>query len=374
MHHPPPHRRRLGAKHLIFVALLALLGSGGTFALVTTGSASAHRTPPSPSPSLPSAGEPSAGASETGAPPSSASPSSATPSPSHSGDHAGPVPEDFADIATGARAERPRNQRGASTGSFTSRCGRNTEGHRNPDNFIVTPGVQNGAHHQHDYVGNLSTDAFSTADSLRAADTTCGNGDKSAYYWPVLRDRTADENADDADGNVGRILTPARVSLSFRGNPASKVTAMPEDLRVITGDAKAFTNGPANARAQWTCTGAGGRVLTDKYPSCPRRSDVVRILDFPSCWDGTNTDSANHRTHIVFPDRASGRCPSGTKPVPQLRMRLTYDAPRAPDFAVDSFPEQLHKPVTDHGDFANFMPTDVMNRAVRCINGGRRCG
>ncbi|NGN67897.1 DUF1996 domain-containing protein [Streptomyces sp. A7024] len=370
MYHPPRHRRRLGAKHLILFALLALLGSGGAYGLAT-GSASAHRTQPSPSPSLPSAGEPSASTSPSGAPPSSAAPS---PSASHSGGHAGPTEADFADIATGARADRPRNQRGASTGTFTTRCGRNTEGHRNPDNFIVAPGVQNGAHHQHDYVGNVSTDAFSTADSLRAADTTCANGDKSTYFWPVLRDRTAADNADDPDGNAGRILTPTRVSLTFRGNPAAKVTKMPEDLRVITGDAKAFTNGPANARAQWTCTGAGGRVLTDKYPICPEDSRVVRVLDFPSCWDGANTDSANHRTHIVFPDRATGRCPSGTKPVPQLRMRLTYDAPEAPDFAVDSFPEQLHKPVTDHGDFANFMPTAVMDRAVRCINGGRRCG
>ncbi len=55
-------------------------------------------------------------------------------------------------------------------------------------------------------------------------------------------------------------------------------------------------------------------------------------------------------------------------------MRLTYAVtPRPRAFALDSFPEQLRKPVTDHADFANFMPRDLMARAVACINSGRRC-
>jgi hypothetical protein len=44
-----------------------------------------------------------------------------------------------------------------------------------------------GAQHLHDYVGNLSTDADSNNKSLEAAGTTCKNGDKSAYFWPVVR-------------------------------------------------------------------------------------------------------------------------------------------------------------------------------------------
>ncbi|MEV6109976.1 DUF1996 domain-containing protein [Streptomyces sp. NPDC051940] len=346
----------MAAPHLILIALLTLLASGGAFATLTDRASAGRTAHPAPSPSAP---EPTPAATGTphhtpGEPPTSA---------------------DFADIRTAPRAApRPRNRRGASTGTFTSRCGRNTEGHRNPDNFIVAPGVANGAHHVHDYVGNLSTDAFSTDDSLRAADTTCTNGDKSTYFWPVLRDITATDDGADPDLNTGRVLTPARVTLTFRGNPTAKVTAMPEGLRAITGDARAFTNGGANARAQWTCTGFGDRVLTDRYPVCPGTSQVVRVLDFPSCWDGTGTDSANHRAHLVFPDRATGACPAGTKPVPQLRIRLAYDAPDAPGFALDSFPEQLHKPVTDHADFAAFLPPGLMERAVRCVNSGRHCG
>jgi hypothetical protein len=147
---------------------------------------------------------------------------------------------------------------------------------------------------------------------------------------------------------------------------------MPRFIRVITGDAKATTNGPTNARAQWTCTGFNNR-LTTKYPLCPRGSQVQRVLVMPSCWDGTNADSANHRAHIVFPDKATGACPEGTKAVPQLRLTLTYRVPSGRSFAVDSFPDQLHNPLTDHADFVNVMPDSLMRTVVDCINSGRNC-
>ncbi|MFI7450891.1 DUF1996 domain-containing protein [Nonomuraea sp. NPDC049714] len=312
----------------------------------------------------------------TGTPSPSASPS---PSPSPTGGEEnecadlGPFVTDFVNIR-----QIPPNQNGArigrsgSRGSFVSACGTNGNGHNNPDNFIVAPGVRNGAHHLHDYVGNLSADAFSTDESLAAAGTTCRRGDQSTYFWPVLRNRQVDANTEDPDGNVGQVLRPRSVTLQFRGNATSRVVAMPRFLRIIMGDAKAATNGTANARAGWSCTGFTNRVSPDKYPLCPRGSQVARILDFPSCWDGQNTDSANHRSHIVFPDQ-NGACPQGTRAVPQLHMVLTYSVPPGPSFAVDAFPEQLHNPVTDHADFVNVMPESLMNFAVNCINRGRRC-
>ena len=42
-------------------------------------------------------------------------------------------------------------------------------------------------------------------------------------------------------------------------------------------------------------------------------------------------------------------------------------------YALDSFPEQLHNPITDHGDFVNVMPRQLMRFAVFCINSGKRC-
>src|SRR3954451_3730011 len=105
-------------------------------------------------------------------------------------------PSFFVDITkVKANVKKPKEQNGASTGTFTVDCGENQNGHFNPDNFIAQPGVKNGAQHLHDYVGNLSTNAASNNKSLLAAGTTCKNGDRSAYFWPVVRIDTGDEEA-----------------------------------------------------------------------------------------------------------------------------------------------------------------------------------
>ncbi|WP_206791481.1 DUF1996 domain-containing protein [Amycolatopsis sp. MtRt-6] len=395
-------------------------------------------------------------------------------------------------------------------GSFTVDCGTNADGaHHNPDNFIAQPGIKNGAQHLHDYVGNVTTDADSSLKSLLAGDTTCKNGDQSAYFWPVIRidredeaanksknqqaqqeqqgktgDVQEDKSAQDAkdaqeqnqrerrgqgggrtglsaqqqgdqnDGqqqdrqrrqrdqeqnnqqqdqnqndrnqnnqqdqnqqqdqnnqqdknenqqnqnqqnqnqgqqeeelggpqgeneevgdNDGEIIEPEVAELKFIGGGAQNVVAMPLGLKILYGDAKQSTNGPANARPSWTCTGFEDR-LTDKYPICPQGSKVQRIHAFPNCWDGKNTDSENHRTHIVFADQ-QGKCPQGFKNVPQLQITLVYDIPQDvqvnKQYKVDAFAQEEHNPRSDHDDFANVMSNQIMGRLVNCINSGRTC-
>ena len=295
--------------------------------------------------------------------------------------HPGPVAADYVPIGAAPTVGRaPRPGPAASTGSYTSRCGRNTDGHRNSDNFITSPRLPNGAHHVHDYVGNTSTDRYSTNESLAAASTTCQRGDKSVYFWPVLRDiRSSGEDADrpggGRDGNQGRILSPDDVSVEFLGNPQASVVSMPRFLRVVTGDAKAVTNGPlaSKARARWTCSGTPGRASFTHYPLCPAGQLVERIGEYPSCWSGTDTDSENHRTHVTFPDPATGACPTGTVPIPRLRITVAYSVPPGRSFAVDTFPDQQRKAVTDHFDFENLMPDSLMRFVVDCINSGRTC-
>ncbi|MFF3559286.1 DUF1996 domain-containing protein [Streptomyces sp. NPDC002574] len=302
----------------------------------------------------------------------------------------GPVAADYADIMS-VPSDAPRSPRptDASPGTFTTDCGVNAGGLFNSDNIIVAPGVTNGAHHFHDYVGNQANNGLATIDDLAKAETSCKDqGDRSSYYWPVLRlqngtvERDAEAPGGGTEGNAGQIVTPKQVTLTFVGNPLTKVTPMPRLLRIITGDAKAFVNGPANANASWSCTGHEDRQLKDKYPLCPSGSDVVRTFRFQSCWDGRNVDSANHRTHVAFADPA-GNCPQGFVAIPQLVQRIVYDvdAPSLADggrsvplFAVDSFPENLHKPITDHGDFINIFDEKLMQEAADCINEGRTCG
>jgi hypothetical protein len=289
-----------------------------------------------------------------------------------------PKANDFIDInkVKPNRQQQQNAGKNGSAGTFTTECG-NKANHQNSDNVIAAPGVQDGAQHTHDYVGNDSTDANSDDDSLAAAGTSCKNqDDKSTYFWPVIRDLNKDGNdankqGGGKDGNFGQILEPQSAKLQFVGNAKSQVTAMPQGLRILDGNAKAVSQNGDNAKKTWTCTGFEDR-LTDKYPICPQGSQVERIHEFPNCWDGQNTDSDDHRSHIVDANN-DGSCPKGFQAVPQLQVTLTYNVPQNNNFAVDGFPEELHKPQTDHDDFINVMSDNLMNQVVDCINNGQNC-
>lgn len=278
------------------------------------------------------------------------------------------------DVAT--TVERAPRRADASTGTFSISCGNNADRHLNADNPVMSAGTPAGAHHTHEYVGNKSADYRSTNESLAASQTTCDNGDLSAYFWPVLRltDTTGhDEHAagGGTHGNTGEVVPPKQVKVEYRGNPASKVLPMPRFLRMITGDPMAYTHDYGDrVRAKWSCTSHPERHTT-KYPICDN-GGVVRTFEFASCWDGGNVDSASHRTHVVFPS-AGGVCPAKTFPVPQLRLTVTYDVPEGRPFAIDSFPDQLRDPASDHAMFINVMPASMMNELVRCVNEGRSC-
>ncbi|MFG1925852.1 DUF1996 domain-containing protein [Cryptosporangium sp. NPDC048952] len=282
---------------------------------------------------------------------------------------------DYIDIRQVQPKQQQRIGRAGSSGTFSVRC--SLQNRHNSDNYIAAPGIGNGAHHVHDYTGNTTTDANSTDESLAAAGTTCNKGDKSPYFWPVIRDVTADTTTRfpgelEEDLNTGALLKP-RFTIQFQGNPKSKVTAMPEFLRVLAGDAKSSVNGGANQRAQFTCQGFTNRISTDKYTLCPNGRGFTRIGEFPSCWDGQNTDTANHRDHMKYPD-AQGNCPaSNPVVVPKLVITMIYNVKPGPTFRLDSFPESTHEPISDHNDFENVMPQNVMNQLVQCLNTGRRC-
>ena len=114
--------------------------------------------------------------------------------------------------------QNPRPAAGASTGRFTVDCGTNGNGKFSPDNPVAQPGIRNGAEHVHDFVGNLAITANSSDADLDASGTTCRNGDKSSYFWPVVRiDKTvrggkpgpAGPGPDPADGRLPLGRQPA---------------------------------------------------------------------------------------------------------------------------------------------------------------------
>ncbi|MBM2616631.1 DUF1996 domain-containing protein [Actinoplanes sp. LDG1-06] len=276
----------------------------------------------------------------------------------------GPYAIDMADA--GPVAAEPPATAGASTGTYVWNCGRNEGGHRNTANIVVTPLRPGPAHHLHDYVGNLGVRDDSTVDSLAGRPTTCTNGDASSYYWPVLRYVLAGH-----DQHGGPVQVPVSLTMTFLGNPRGPVLAMPRLLRVQVGDAYGHTNGGQHARAWWTCSDTLDRQ-TMRYPACEDGAQVVRIFDFPSCWDGRQLDSPGHRQQVVFPT-AGGGCPVGTFAVPRLRITMNYAVPSGTRYQIDAFDGQDNDPGTDHGFMVNLMPDTLMKRVVTCLNQGKTC-
>ncbi len=261
-----------------------------------------------------------------------------------------------------------------SGGSYSVRCA--LSDHKNSDNPIIAPGVRNGAQHTHDYAGNESTNFASEEETLEESSTTCTNGDRSPIFWPVLRDLRGvgpDVGVDGGslDGNVGSFIAPDTIDITFHGHGSRRTQAMPLNMVLVTGSAKAGTNDGEGANAKYSCSGSGR--LTDLYPICPAGSALMRVFDFPSCWNGEDLDSEDHTTHIVYPDE-DGECADDLIPVPALRITVGYeDPPPGRLFAIDSFPEQQHDPVTDHTLLEYLSSERRAQEGAECINAARRC-
>lgn len=124
-------------------------------------------------------------------------------------------------------------------------------------------------------------------------------------------------------------------------NPTGKITAFPEGFQMISGDKnqRNFTwPVPDNDKSSWTTAQKSQFALSQKalgfncmnYAAAPEASlyrhflpdkdyldanclDGIRLeLMFPSCWNGKDLDSDDHRSHVAFPDMVmSGSCPEG---------------------------------------------------------------
>jgi len=255
--------------------------------------------------------------------------------------------------------DRDKRLGAAPNGQFSNAC---QVSHQNTDNFIVSPEVVDGAQHLHDYFGNTTTNAFSTLDNLQEGRSTCANGEDASAYWvpALLKDN--------------RPVEPDQAQMIMRGynKDVGTVVGMPRGLAMITGNAKATK--AADSNAQFACTGAENE-RSKTFPNCRGGSRLVRIQDFPSCWDGKNLDSADHRSHVVFTG-ANGRCPkSNPVPLPRLRYRFVYPVGgSAKGLSLGSFPEAGGLSFSDHADFFNLNDNTQMRQRVRdCINAGRRC-
>ncbi|MCD2191315.1 DUF1996 domain-containing protein [Actinomycetospora soli] len=283
--------------------------------------------------------------------------------------------DEYTDVSQVASNQQVGQGGQFSGGSYSFSCP--LSDHHNSDNFIIAPGKRNGAQHTHDYAGNNSTNAASGTDqsTLEESSTTCTNGDKSPIFWPVMRDLAGvgpdvGQDGGSLDGNVGSFIEPTAVDYTLHGHGTRAVSPMPLNITLVTGSAKAASTGKGS-NAKFACASSPDRV-SDKYIACPAGDQMQRVYDFPSCWNGKDLDSKTHTDHLTYPDQ-DGECPTDKTPVPALRITVGYQDLPGRSYAIDSFPEQQHNPVTDHALLEYLSSESRAQAGANCINAAKSC-
>jgi hypothetical protein len=132
----------------------------------------------------------------------------------------------------------------------------------------------------------------------------------------------------------------------------------------------------AQPRAWWGCWETYiGRSAS--IPDCGAGNHAVMIVEFPQCWDGINLDSANHRSHMAYPQ--DGACPS-THPVPisAISFNVLYRIPPGGNagwrLASDMYDPGLPGGYSAHGDwFDGWDPEVAQAWVTHCNNGPVDC-
>jgi len=235
--------------------------------------------------------------------------------------------------------------------------------HRAPDDPIVFPNLP-GASHEHSFVGNTTTNAATTLDSLNGAgaySTTCLNPDDlSAYWWPTM-----------FRGDQPVIQTWAQVIYYKSGIlDYQAVRPFPPGLRFVVGSPAAtqdaFRTAPGAVEG-WEC---GDSFHNWDFPaSCPAGTQLNVRYQAPSCWNGVDLDSANHKSHMAYP--VNGECPAGYPvPVPMIEFKLSW--PVSGDMSTVAF--SSGRGYSFHYDFFNGWDAAVLNALTQhCIDGGLQC-
>jgi Domain of unknown function (DUF1996) len=229
--------------------------------------------------------------------------------------------------------------------------------HRAGDDPIVHPGHP-GASHDHTFFGNVSTNAFSTTDTLRGEPTSCSRSSDTAAYWaPTLI----------ADGQPVGALD---AKIYYRRRTLRRVRAFPPGLQMVAGNANART--PQSMRVVfWDCgeQSHGRSPAASTVQECPEGRNVMLHVRFPDCWDGKRLDSADHQSHMAY--SARGRCPA-THPVtvPSIDLLVRYAVRGGEQIELASMGQ-----LSGHADFVNAWQQPELERLVeRCLNALRRCG
>ena len=281
--------------------------------------------------------------------------------------------------------------------------------HSDYDDPIVFPG-QDKAAHLHRFYGNTLLDENTDLTSLfTEGESSCQGNElnRSAYWMPALLapsyNQATGQRLVDANGEPAWTVVPAVVGdndvaheifyYSAGVDDLNSIEPIPLGLRMIAGNHMA---GPGNeqdtAIVRWHCQSWESSDATNprwstSIPECLAPDRVRMDIFFPSCWNGTDLDSADHKSHLTYPVSTS-TFPNGTScpashPVPIIRVSFHYAFGVTPDvydpvtetskgwrLASDSYDPTDSTPggISLHGDWFNAWHPEALQAVLdECI-------
>lgn len=286
--------------------------------------------------------------------------------------------------------------------------------HASYNDPIVYPGQENAAH-LHRFYGNTEVDHSTNMESLYSqGDSSCqGNHlNRSSYWVPTLLapmyDPISGEQIFDESGEAKLQVVKAVVGNDDEAHEVfyysagvdnlSSIEAIPGGLKIIAGD---HMGQPGQAQStsivRWHCQSWESNDSTNprfssSIPQCVAPDRLRMDVFFPSCWNGVDLDSQDHKSHMAYPINQGGPngtvCPS-SHPVAVVRVSYHYAFGVKPDvyhpeskssdgwrlasdmYEVDS---SSQGGMSLHADWFNGWHPEVMQALLdNCIKGGLDC-